>query len=67
MAMSEREEGYRAATETRVGCVERTRRGARSSADAVTRLVGAAVYLYEHQVPETRDPAQRVAGKSIED
>lgn len=60
--MSEREEVYRAAREARAGFVDRTRRGMGSGTDAVTRMVDAAVYRYEHRVPDgdtTREPGAR--------
>ena len=47
--MNEREEGYRAGREARAGFVGRSARASRPGADAVTRMVDAAVYRYEHE------------------
>lgn len=65
--MSEREEAYRAAKEAREGFVQRAVRGSRSSAASVTRMVNAAVYRYEHQVPEDRQDGAAETPESTED
>ena len=59
--MSDREEAYRAGTEARSGYVQRTTRWAHSGADAVTRLVDAAVYRYERE-KHIGEPAETHGG-----
>ena len=47
--MSDREEVYRAGSEARRDFAHRARRGSRAGTDAMTRLVNAAFYRYEHE------------------
>jgi hypothetical protein len=54
--MNEREEGYRAGREARAGFVGRSAKASRPGADAVTRMVDAAVYRYEHEMHDHIEP-----------
>jgi hypothetical protein len=47
--MSDREEVYRAGSEARRDFAHRATRGSRAGTDAMTRLVNAAFYRYEHE------------------
>lgn len=47
--------------------VQRAVRGSRSSAGSATRMVNAAVYRYEHEVPEDRQDGAADTPESTED